>query len=564
MAFWESTRQYPTWRAVGCSFVGLPLPRTARKRQSEAPGVAQGRRRFPLRYEHFKNSFKLGTAAVVIMVLLRLSLGCHFFYEGVWKITHPEFSAAPYLRMAKGPAAPLFHAMLEDIDGRDRLKTEQLVSVQPILAAWKKVRDDCEIRYAAYVEDRARKAHGLDKKDLLPADVQAEIGKAVNDFRKESESILWQYEDDLAKYLADQKAEIIAYFTPSEEPAADEDNAEGFPEEVKVWLSKLGEFEQQYRNALLEMAGNDPDRKNAVGRTLGSAGALVPQIREDTLPGDIVRKADKIVKENHFHNFKGTVFLSVFEGSKGTPYLDAIEALPLKVEKKYGLDEDQKHAVDRLRRRYLHAVAFYLEDKAEEIVAYFGSLKRHEDRRRDGTNGAIHEKERVYKQQQDLRADVNVWLTDLEDLDAEYREAVWGVLTDQQKDQGPLPKSWTREDWLSFTVTYSLMAIGLCLLLGLFTRPAALGGACFMFFIILTQPNWPAIYPGPTPAEGHALLIDKNFIEMMALLVVATTAVGRWAGLDYFVETYVLRLFGLCKNQANKDKDKDAQDDSES
>jgi hypothetical protein len=33
---------------------------------------------------------------------------------------------------------------------------------------------------------------------------------------------------------------------------------------------------------------------------------------------------------------------------------------------------------------------------------------------------------------------------------------------------------------------------------------------------------------------GHALIVDKNFVEMMAMFALATTAVGRWAGLDFF------------------------------
>jgi hypothetical protein len=48
---------------------------------------------------------------------------------------------------------------------------------------------------------------------------------------------------------------------------------------------------------------------------------------------------------------------------------------------------------------------------------------------------------------------------------------------------------------------------------------------------------------------GHALLVDKNFIELIALLVIASCAAGRWAGLDYFVEHYVIecwRKYG-CK-----------------
>ena len=48
------------------------------------------RRRFPLN----NNKFKIGVTTVVLLVALRLALGCHFLYEGVWKYTHPAQFAA--------------------------------------------------------------------------------------------------------------------------------------------------------------------------------------------------------------------------------------------------------------------------------------------------------------------------------------------------------------------------------------------------------------------------------------------------------------------------------------
>ena len=74
----------------------------------------QWRRRFPL----IRQRYQIGVLAVVALVALRLALGCHFLYEGVWKITHAdEFSAEPFLTQAKGPVSGLFYAMLPDIDG---------------------------------------------------------------------------------------------------------------------------------------------------------------------------------------------------------------------------------------------------------------------------------------------------------------------------------------------------------------------------------------------------------------------------------------------------------------
>jgi uncharacterized membrane protein YphA (DoxX/SURF4 family) len=88
---------------------------------------------------------------------------------------------------------------------------------------------------------------------------------------------------------------------------------------------------------------------------------------------------------------------------------------------------------------------------------------------------------------------------------------------------------------INFAVTYSLTAIGACLLLGLCTRLAALGGAAFMAFVVMTQPAFPGIYPPDSPIVGHALLVNKDFIEMVALLTIAAIGAGRWGGLDFFL-----------------------------
>jgi hypothetical protein len=51
-----------------------------------------------------RHKFQIGLLTVVVLVGLRLALGCHFLYEGVWKITHADlFHAEPFLAEAKGP-----------------------------------------------------------------------------------------------------------------------------------------------------------------------------------------------------------------------------------------------------------------------------------------------------------------------------------------------------------------------------------------------------------------------------------------------------------------------------
>jgi uncharacterized membrane protein YphA (DoxX/SURF4 family) len=116
------------------------------------------------------------------------------------------------------------------------------------------------------------------------------------------------------------------------------------------------------------------------------------------------------------------------------------------------------------------------------------------------------------------------------------------------------PLSWKRTEQLAFLLTWSLFGIGLCLMLGLFTRPAALAGAGFMLFVVLSQPSFPGVYPLDPPQLGHALLANKDFVEMVALLVIASTCLGRWTGLDFFIHEYLIKPF-CCKCNCKCGKD---------
>ena len=109
-------------------------------------------------------------------------------------------------------------------------------------------------------------------------------------------------------------------------------------------------------------------------------------------------------------------------------------------------------------------------------------------------------------------------------------------------------------------VTFSLTVIGFCLLIGFAVRPAALGGAGFMLFVCLTQPALPNLYPPAPAVTGHALLVNKDFIEMIALLAMAAVGTGRWAGIDSFIEPYLVSFYE--SKFGKKDEKKDATEES--
>ena len=67
-----------------------------------------------------------------------------------------------------------------------------------------------------------------------------------------------------------------------------------------------------------------------------------------------------------------------------------------------------------------------------------------------------------------------------------------------------------------------------------------------MCFVVMTQPAWPGLWPLDLPVVGHAILVNKDFIEMLALLTIAAAGAGRWGGLDFFL----CRFYRLCRGRS--------------
>ncbi len=78
---------------------------------------------------------------------------------------------------------------------------------------------------------------------------------------------------------------------------------------------------------------------------------------------------------------------------------------------------------------------------------------------------------------------------------------------------------------------WGLVLIGLALMLGLFSRGAAIAGAILVFLYWLANPPFIA-FRYSMPPEGSYIIVNKNLIEATALLVLALFPTGRNIGLD--------------------------------
>jgi len=95
---------------------------------------------------------------------------------------------------------------------------------------------------------------------------------------------------------------------------------------------------------------------------------------------------------------------------------------------------------------------------------------------------------------------------------------------------------------------WGLILIGSALILGLFTRIAAVAGAILLFLYYMAYPSLIGSAFQSATSEGNYLVVNKNLIEAIALLVIATSACRERLGLGS------LRTL-LSTRDANHDKD---------
>jgi thiosulfate dehydrogenase [quinone] large subunit len=57
---------------------------------------------------------RLSRLQMTTVVVLRVLIGWHFLYEGLAKLTKPDWTAAGFLKQARGPLSSLFHWMASD------------------------------------------------------------------------------------------------------------------------------------------------------------------------------------------------------------------------------------------------------------------------------------------------------------------------------------------------------------------------------------------------------------------------------------------------------------------
>jgi uncharacterized membrane protein YphA (DoxX/SURF4 family) len=101
---------------------------------------------------------------------------------------------------------------------------------------------------------------------------------------------------------------------------------------------------------------------------------------------------------------------------------------------------------------------------------------------------------------------------------------------------------------------WGLTAIGLALMLGIFTRVAGLAGMLLLLLYWTANPPLVGLDFG-MPAEGHYLVVNKNVVEFFAMAVLVLFPSGRFFGLDGLVRAWRgSREISLPRKEAGRDR----------
>ena len=229
--------------------------------------------------------------------------------------------------------------------------------------------------------------------------------------------------------------------------------------------------------------------------------------------------------------------------------------------------------------RYIASLRAGAADVEKDVKAFLASRARFMETKRTIRNGASFEQQRRWNQMMKYRSEAAGWtkmLTEMgnglqSDLGRLVNPDLAGqrgqIVTAPEKELIP-PNEFVKAQYtipsiefsippknsympsfyefsvksrmraMDLAVMFGLSAIGLCMMIGLCTRLACLGGAAFLVNVILTTFPVPGVYPEIPSMVGNFMFVSKDVVELLALLFLALVPSGRWGGLDYFLWNY--------------------------
>lgn len=200
--------------------------------------------------------------------------------------------------------------------------------------------------------------------------------------------------------------------------------------------------------------------------------------------------------------------------------------------REFGLDDQGKAEAQKLLGRYQARINYYFDEIEPELDDYFKSVAAFEkDRRNAHYRGVAHYEDRLAEKDKELLGKLNGWTKELATYEADFIDDL-NKLGRSKGGDGRIHQINPNQGWVDIAATWVTFGAGALLILGLFTRLAALAAAGFLLQVMLTQ--WPFAH-GAEPVYYQS-------VEFVSLLFLAAIGAGKFAGLDYIL----WNLFSQC------------------
>ena len=211
-------------------------------------------------------------------------------------------------------------------------------------------------------------------------------------------------------------------------------------------------------------------------------------------------------------------------------------------------DEQDAEAAKKFVQRH-QQLADFLEEESQAIEDYQHELWRLEQM--EGQGGADEipfRKKRVASKRSEATGLGSRLVSQVSGIQTGFNTDLRSVLTDEQRedvsflntvDQSLTSGKARRMRWLNLAVTGLVIAVGVCLLLGLLTRLACLGAILFLLSVMVTQLPW---VPG-----SNSMFFYYQLVECAALVALACSKPWQLPGVDY-----LLSGFGSKRRSAAK------------
>jgi uncharacterized membrane protein YphA (DoxX/SURF4 family) len=199
----------------------------------------------------------------------------------------------------------------------------------------------------------------------------------------------------------------------------------------------------------------------------------------------------------------------------------------------FQFDEGQSKRAGDIYKAYSSRLKWYLRDRADDIAQYQQTLARRDKYAADPTRTLASLRAHDARIAQERSQLIGPILSNIDKLWKDYESDLNALSTTEQwKRHGRLKLGKVGRNSLDSEtsdrfIPYFDLAVGFLLIVGLFTRPAAIVGGLFLAMVCLTQ--WPGAY-GAQPVYYQA-------IEMLALFTLAAIGAGQFAGLDFLLSS---------------------------